>query len=388
MEIRRIAILGSTGSIGTQTLDVIRRNPDRFAAEVLTAGSNWELLVKQAVEFKPNAVVIADESKYTQTLDALKDYPIKVFAGSGAISQVMEFDSIDVVVAALVGYAGLRPTINAIRHGKAIALANKETLVAAGNIVIAEALEHKVPILPVDSEHSAIFQSIIGEQGEIEKILLTASGGPFRGMTAQQLKTVTKESALHHPNWNMGAKVTIDSASMMNKGLETIEAMHLFQVPVDKIEVLVHPQSIIHSGVQFVDGSVKVQMGMPDMRLPIQFAIGYPDRIKSEFPRVDFFSLPNGLTFEKPDLKTFRNLGIAMDSARKGGNVPCAMNAANEVAVRGFLHDNISFVGMPDFIEDVISKVSFVANPTLDDIMDTHKEATQIAETILLKNIY
>ncbi|MBR4327091.1 MAG: 1-deoxy-D-xylulose-5-phosphate reductoisomerase [Bacteroidales bacterium] len=379
-KIRHIAILGSTGSIGTQTLDVIERNPQRFAAEVLTAGSNWELLVQQAVKFQPNAVVIADETKYAQTRDALKDYPIKVFAGTDAISQVMEFESIDIVVAALVGYAGLLPTINAIRHGKAIALANKETLVAAGSIVTAEAVKNRVPILPVDSEHSAIFQSLIGEQGDIEKILLTASGGPFRGMSKENLSTVTKEAALHHPNWNMGAKVTIDSASMMNKGLETIEAMHLFQVPIDKIEVLIHPQSIIHSGVQFVDGSVKVQMGMPDMRLPIQFAIGYPDRLASDFPRVDFFSLPHGLTFEKPDLQTFRNLAIAMDSARKGGNAPCAMNAANEVAVKRFLQDKIGFLQMSDLIEDVIAKTPFVASPTLDDIIETHKEATKIAE--------
>ena len=379
-KIRHIAILGSTGSIGTQTLDVIERNPQRFAAEVLTAGSNWELLVQQAVKFQPNAVVIADETKYAQTRDALKDYPIKVFAGTDAISQVMEFESIDIVVAALVGYAGLLPTINAIRHGKAIALTNKETLVAAGSIVTAEAVKNRVPILPVDSEHSAIFQSLIGEQGDIEKILLTASGGPFRGMSKENLSTVTKEAALHHPNWNMGAKVTIDSASMMNKGLETIEAMHLFQVPIDKIEVLIHPQSIIHSGVQFVDGSMKVQMGMPDMRLPIQFAIGYPDRLASDFPRVDFFSLPHGLTFEKPDLQTFRNLAIAMDSARKGGNAPCAMNAANEVAVKRFLQDKIGFLQMSDLIEDVIAKTPFVASPTLDDIIETHKEATKIAE--------
>lgn len=380
MEKRHIAILGSTGSIGTQTLDVIRRNPERFAAEVLTAGSNWELLVKQALEFEPNAVVIADETKYQLVKDALSNSSVKVFAGVKAISDVMEFECIDIVVAALVGYAGLLPTINAIRHGKPIALANKETLVAAGSIVTAEAVEHRVPILPVDSEHSAIFQSLIGEQGEIEKILLTASGGPFRGMSAEQLKNVTKADALRHPNWNMGAKVTIDSASMMNKGLETIEAMHLFQVPIDKIEVLIHPQSIIHSGVQFVDGSVKVQMGMPDMRLPIQFAIGYPDRIVSDFPRVDFFSLPNGLTFEKPDFKNFRNLAIAMDSARRGGNLPCAMNAANEVAVKRFLEDKMQFLEMSDLIEKVVAKISFVANPTLDDIMKTHADATRMAE--------
>ncbi|MCQ2249615.1 MAG: 1-deoxy-D-xylulose-5-phosphate reductoisomerase [Bacteroidales bacterium] len=381
---RRIAILGCTGSIGTQTLDVIRRNPDRFCAEVLTAGSNWELLVKQAIEFGPNAVVIADESKYQQTKEALEKYPIKVYAGRDAISQVVEFDTVDIVVAAMVGYAGLIPTVNAIRHKKTIALANKETLVAAGDIVIREAVENRVPILPVDSEHSAIFQSLIGEtNNEIEKILLTASGGPFRGKNREFLATVRKEQALKHPNWNMGAKVTIDSASLMNKGLETIEAMHLFQVPIDKIEVLVHPQSIIHSGVQFEDGSVKVQMGAPDMRLPIQFAIGYPDRLKSDFPRVDFFSLPNGLTFEKPDLDVFRNLGLAFESARRGGNIPCAMNAANEVAVKYFLQDRIGFLEMSDLIEKTIDKISFLKSPSLDDIIATNSEAYKIAENIL-----
>lgn len=378
---RRIAILGSTGSIGTQTLDVIRRNPDKFVAEVLTAGKNWELLVAQAIEFQPNAVVIADQSFYQNVSEALAQYPIKVYAGQEAISQVVEFDTVDIVVAAMVGYSGLIPTVNAIRHKKVIALANKETLVAAGDIVIREAMENKVPILPVDSEHSAIFQSLIGEtNNEVEKILLTASGGPFRGKGIDYLRTVTKEQALKHPNWNMGAKVTIDSASLMNKGLETLEAMHLFQVPIDKIEVLVHPQSIIHSGVQFTDGSVKVQMGAPDMRLPIQFAIGYPERIKSDFPRVDFFSLPNGLTFEKPDLNVFRNLGLAFQSARRGGNIPCAMNAANEVAVRRFLQDRIGFVEMSDLIEGTMDKIPFVKKPTLDDIIATHAEATRIAD--------
>lgn len=377
---RRIAILGSTGSIGTQTLDVIERNPEKFEAEILTAGSNWELLVKQAIKFLPNAVVIADESKYQQTRDALKDYPVKVFAGSKSISDVVEFDTVDMVVAAMVGYSGLIPTVNAIRHKKPIALANKETLVAAGSIVIREALENHVPILPVDSEHSAIFQSLVGEgDNEIEKILLTASGGPFRGRNHEFLAKVKKEQALKHPNWNMGAKVTIDSASLMNKGLETIEAMHLFNVPVDKIEVLVHPQSIVHSGVQFEDGSIKFQLGVPDMRLPIQFAIGYPERLKSTFPRVDFFLLKS-LTFEKPDLTVFRNLALAMEAARRGGNLACAMNAANEVAVKRFLQDKIGFLEMSDLIETTMQRTPFIPNPTLDDIIATHAEAVRIAE--------
>ena len=377
---RRIAILGSTGSIGTQTLDVIERNPDKFEAEILTAGTNWELLVQQAIKFLPNAVVIADESKYQQTRDALKDYPVKVFTGSKSISDVVEFDTVDMVVAAMVGYSGLIPTVNAIRHKKPIALANKETLVAAGSIVIREAMENHVPILPVDSEHSAIFQSLVGEgDNEVEKILLTASGGPFRGKNHEFLAKVKKEQALKHPNWNMGAKVTIDSASLMNKGLETIEAMHLFNVPVDKIEVLVHPQSIVHSGVQFVDGSVKFQLGVPDMRLPIQFAIGYPERLKSTFPRVDFFLLKS-LTFEKPDLNVFRNLALAMEAARRGGNLACAMNAANEVAVKRFLQDKIGFLEMSDLIETTMQHTPFIPNPTLDDIIKTHEEAVRIAE--------
>ena len=379
---RRIAILGSTGSIGTQTLDVIERNPDKFEAEILTAGSNWELLVQQAIKFQPNAVVIADESKYQLTRDALKDYPVKVFTGSKSISDVVEFDTVDMVVAAMVGYSGLIPTVNAIRHKKPIALANKETLVAAGSIVIREALENHVPILPVDSEHSAIFQSLVGEgDNEVEKILLTASGGPFRDKNHEFLAKVKKEQALKHPNWNMGAKVTIDSASLMNKGLETIEAMHLFNVPVDKIEVLVHPQSIVHSGVQFVDGSVKFQLGVPDMRLPIQFAIGYPERLKSTFPRVDFFLLKS-LTFEKPDLNVFRNLALAIHAAKQGGNLACVMNAANEVAVKRFLQDKIGFLEMSDLIETTMQKTPFIADPTLDDIIATHAEAVRIAEEI------
>ena len=379
---RRIAILGSTGSIGTQTLDVIERNPDKFEVEILTAGSNWELLVQQAIKFQPNAVVIANESLYQSTKDALKDYPVKVFTGSKSISDVVEFDTVDMVVAAMVGYSGLIPTVNAIRHKKPIALANKETLVAAGSIVIREALENHVPILPVDSEHSAIFQSLVGEgDNEVEKILLTASGGPFRGKNHEFLAKVKKEQALKHPNWNMGAKVTIDSASLMNKGLETIEAMHLFNVPVDKIEVLVHPQSIVHSGVQFVDGSVKFQLGVPDMRLPIQFAIGYPERLQSTFPRVDFFLLKS-LTFEKPDLNVFRNLALAIHAAKQGGNLACAMNAANEVAVKRFLQDKIGFLEMSDLIETTMQKTPFISDPTLDDIIATHAEAVRIAEEI------
>ncbi|MBR6177199.1 MAG: 1-deoxy-D-xylulose-5-phosphate reductoisomerase [Bacteroidales bacterium] len=379
---RKIAILGSTGSIGTQTLDVIERNPDKFEVEILTAGSNWELLVQQAIKYLPNAVVIANESFYTSTKEALKDYPVKVFTGSKSISDVVEFDTVDMVVAAMVGYSGLIPTVNAIRHKKPIALANKETLVAAGSIVIREALENHVPILPVDSEHSAIFQSLVGEgDNEVEKILLTASGGPFRGKNHEFLAKVKKEQALKHPNWNMGAKVTIDSASLMNKGLETIEAMHLFNVPVDKIEVLVHPQSIVHSGVQFVDGSVKFQLGVPDMRLPIQFAIGYPERLKSTFPRVDFFLLKN-LSFEKPDLNVFRNLALAIHAAKQGGNLACAMNAANEVAVKRFLQDKIGFLEMSDLIETTMQKTPFIAEPTLDDIIDTHAEAVRIAENL------
>ena len=305
-----------------------------------------------------------------------------MFTGSKSISDVVEFDTVDMVVAAMVGYSGLIPTVNAIRHKKPIALANKETLVAAGSIVIREALENHVPILPVDSEHSAIFQSLVGEgDNEVEKILLTASGGPFRGKNHEFLAKVKKEQALKHPNWNMGAKVTIDSASLMNKGLETIEAMHLFNVPVDKIEVLVHPQSIVHSGVQFVDGSVKFQLGVPDMRLPIQFAIGYPERLKSTFPRVDFFLLKN-LSFEKPDLNVFRNLALAIHAAKQGGNLACAMNAANEVAVKRFLQDKIGFLEMSDLIETTMQKTPFIAEPTLDDIIDTHAEAVRIAENL------
>lgn len=379
---KKIAILGSTGSIGTQTLDVIRRNPDKFEASVITAGNNWELLVKQAIEFKPDIVVIADKSKYKNVCEALEKLPVKVYAGSESINQIMEYDSFDIVVAALVGYAGLIPTLTAIEHKKPIALANKETLVAAGNLVISAAKRNRVPILPVDSEHSAIFQSLIGEtDNEPEKILLTASGGPFRGKSRDFLKNVTKEQALKHPNWAMGAKVTVDSASMMNKGLETIEAMHLFDMPVSKIEVIIHPQSIIHSGVQFKDGSVKVQMGMPDMRLPIQYAIGFPCRITSTFERINLFDLGH-LDFEKPDTKTFGNLTLAFEAAQKGGNLPCIMNAANEIAVQKFLKDEIGFLEMSDLIEKTMQKASFIQNPGSEDIFNTHQEATQIALSI------
>ena len=379
---RRIAILGSTGSIGTQALDVMEQHPEKFETEILTAANNWQLLAKQAIKFKPNCVVIANENHYIDLKEALKDYPIKVYAGADSLKHVVEYDSIDIVLTAVVGYSGLIPTLNALEHHKMVALANKETLVAAGELVIQTSRQNNAPIIPVDSEHSAIFQCLMGEQGnDIEKILLTASGGPFRGKNREFLEKATKEQALKHPNWHMGAKVTIDSASLMNKGLETIEAMHLFSVPVEKIEVLIHPQSLIHSGVQFEDGSVKVQMGMPDMRLPIQYALGFPCRLKSNFPKIDFFSL-NGLTFEKPDLNNFPNLAIAMHAAKQGGNMPCTMNAANEVAVKKFLDGNIGFLQMSNLIEKTINKMPFIANPTLNDIIETHKQATELAETI------
>ena len=381
---RRIAILGSTGSIGTQALDVMNQHPEKFEAEVLTADKNWQLLAEQAKKFKPNCVVIANESFYPNLKEALKDYPIKVYAGADSLKHVVEYDSIDIVLTALVGYSGLIPTLNALEHHKMVALANKETLVAAGELVILTSRQNNAPIIPVDSEHSAIFQCLMGEQGnDIEKILLTASGGPFRGKDKNFLEKATKAQALKHPNWNMGAKVTIDSASLMNKGLETIEAMHLFGVPVEKIEVLIHPQSLIHSGVQFEDGSVKVQMGMPDMRLPIQYALGFPCRMKSNFPKIDFFTL-NGLTFEKPDINNFPNLGIAMNAAKKGGNMPCVMNAANEIAVKKFLNDEIGFLQMSNLIEKTINKMPFIDSPTLDDIINSHNEATKIAEEIVL----
>jgi 1-deoxy-D-xylulose-5-phosphate reductoisomerase len=370
---RIIALLGSTGSIGTQALDVIRANPDKFEVEVLSANTNADLLIKQALEFDPNAIVIADESKYGYVKDALSKTDIKVYTGTQALADVMTMDPIDVVLTAWVGYAGLAPTIAAIKAKKTIALANKETLVVAGELVTALAKEYGVNIYPVDSEHSAIFQCLAGEfHNPIEKIILTASGGPFRGRNSEYLQNVTKEQALKHPNWDMGAKITIDSASLMNKGLEVIEAKWLFGLKPEQIEVIVHPQSIIHSIVQFEDGSMKAQMGLPDMKLPIQYAIGYPHRIKSDFPRFDFIKYPQ-LTFEQPDIKTFRNLGFAFEALNKEGNMACVVNAANEVAVEAFLKDKIKFLQMSDVIEECVNSISFLKNPSYNDYVETDK---------------
>lgn len=376
---KHIAILGSTGSIGTQALDVIKANPDKFIVEVLTAMNNSDLLVAQAKEFKPNAVVITNEQLYDEVFDALDPLDIKVYAGANALNSVVQMDDIDIVLTALVGYAGLKPTISAIESGKNIALANKETLVVAGEIITALAQEKAVNIYPVDSEHSAIFQCLVGEfHNPIEKIILTASGGPFRGRDRESLLQVKKEQALKHPNWDMGAKITIDSASLMNKGLEVIEAKWLFNLNMDQIEVIVHPQSIIHSMVQFEDGSIKAQMGLPDMKLPIQFAMSYPDRIVSDFPRFNFMDYPE-LTFEQPDMKTFRNLGLAFESMKQGGNMPCILNAANEVAVAKFLKDEIGFLEMSDLIEDCMAKASFIKKPTYEDYVLSDKETRELA---------
>ncbi len=369
---KRIAILGSTGSIGTQTLNVVRRHRDLFGVEVLCAGSNADLLIAQALEFEPNAVVIADESKYAQVQQALAATDIKVFAGEQAMCDLMEMESIDIVLAAIVGFAGLKPTLRAIEHGKPVALANKETMVVAGALVTAAAIRHRVPILPVDSEHSAIFQCLIGEDSGIDKILLTASGGPFRGMKRDELAKVTLEQALKHPNWSMGRKVTIDSATLMNKGLEVIEAKWLFGVEAKDIEVVVHPQSVVHSMVQFVDGSIKAQMGIPTMETPIQFALSFPDRIESYLPRLDFANYPN-LTFEKPDCEAFRCLDLAYAAIERGGNMPCVMNAANEVAVQRFIEGRIGFLDIAEFVEHAMQSAHFVANPTLDDLLLTDK---------------
>ncbi len=380
---RHIAILGSTGSIGTQALEVLEANPETFELEVLTAHSNADLLIAQSLKHRPNAVVIGDERLYGRVKDVLFDEGIKVYAGQDALAQVVEMEAIDIVLTALVGYAGLRPTLAAIRAGKHIALANKETLVVAGDIVTALAQQKGVNIYPVDSEHSAIFQCLVGEfHNPIEKIYLTASGGPFRGMDRQQLTTVTKAQALKHPNWDMGAKITIDSASMMNKGLEVIEAKWLFALRPDQIDVIVHPQSIIHSIVQFGDGSMKAQMGLPDMKLPIQFALGYPDRLKSDFPRFNFLNYP-ALTFEQPDRETFRNLALAFSALEKGGNMPCILNAANEVAVAGFLNDRVSFLGMSDLIASTMAKCSFLSQPAYEDYVASDAEARALATAML-----
>lgn len=376
---RHIAILGSTGSIGTQAVEVVKAHTDQFQVEVLTTNNNAHLLIEQAIELQPNVVVICNEDRYDQVFSALDPLGIKVYAGAKAIASVVQMDSIDMVLTAMVGYAGLLPTIKAIEAGKSIALANKETLVVAGELITQLAAQKGVNIYPVDSEHSAIFQCLVGEfHNPIEKIILTASGGPFRGKTREFLSTVTKAQALRHPNWAMGAKITIDSATLMNKGLEVIEARWLFGLQSNQIEVVVHPQSIIHSLVQFEDGSLKAQMGLPDMRLPIQFALGYPNRIKSDFPRFNFLDYPS-LTFEQPDRDTFRNLQLAFDALDKGGNAPCIINAANEVAVDAFLNDQIGFLEISEIIETCLNKSSFVQRPTYDDYVRTDEETRRLA---------
>lgn len=383
MEKKQIAILGSTGSIGRQTLEVIEAHSDLYEVYALTANRSWELLVEQARKFLPDSVVIADESLYGNVKEALAGLPVKVYAGADAMAQIVESPVIDIVVTALVGFAGLRPTVHAIKAGKTIALANKETLVVAGELVTELVEEYKTAIMPVDSEHSAIFQCLSGEVGnEIEKLLLTASGGPFLHKTLEELQYVTKAEALHHPNWSMGAKITIDSASMMNKGFEVIEAKWLFGVNPDKIEVVVHPQSIIHSMVQFADGTVKAQLGQPDMRMPIQYALSYPDRLHSDFDRLDFFTCGN-LTFERPDTKKFRNLTFAFEAMKCGGNMPCILNAANEVVVSAFLHDRIGFLEMSNIIERVMNSAQFVIKPSLDDYFETDRETRILTENII-----
>ncbi|WP_047445683.1 1-deoxy-D-xylulose-5-phosphate reductoisomerase [Alistipes sp. ZOR0009] len=382
MSKKGIAILGSTGSIGTQALEVVEANPDLFEVEVLTANNSVELLVQQAIKFQPNAVVIGNEAKYQQVADALSSYPIKVYAGSKAIEQVVEMDTIDTVLTAMVGYSGLMPTINAIKSKKKIALANKETLVVAGELVMGLADEYRVPIIPVDSEHSAIFQCLVGEMSPIEKILLTASGGPFLHTHIDELKNVTVDDALKHPNWSMGAKITIDSASMMNKGFEVIEAKWLFDVKPEQIEVVVHPQSIVHSMVQFQDSSIKAQMGLPDMKLPIQYAFTFPQRLHTDFKRLDFRDYQT-LTFLEPDINKFRNLGFAFEAMRRGGNMACILNAANEVVVDAFLKRKVGFLQMSDIIEQVMQKATFIEKPTLADYCDSDAECRQIAISLI-----
>lgn len=381
---KQLAILGSTGSIGTQTLDVVRSNPDRFGVYAITANSRVDLLVEQAKEFRPEVVCIADESRYDELCEKLqgalgKDYEMtKVWAGATAIAEMVTMPSIDIVVAAMVGYAGLRPTMAAIEAGKTIALANKETLVVAGELICEMAAKYHAPILPVDSEHSAIFQSLVGEgDNEIEKILLTCSGGPFRTWTMEQISRATAADALKHPNWDMGAKITIDSASYMNKGFEVIEAKWLFNVPVEQVEVLVHPQSIVHSAVQFKDGAVKAQLGAPDMRLPIQYALTFPERVPADFPRMDLFQTAN-LTFEKPDLNRFPNLGLAYEASKKGGNMPCVLNAANEVVNLAFRQGKMAFLEMSEKIAKAMATVPFIGKPSYDDLVATDELTRKI----------
>ena len=380
---KQIAILGSTGSIGTQTLDVVRQHPEAFSVYALSAHRSIDLLIKQALEFNPAVVCIADETYYRPLCDALSDLPIRVLAGEKALAEMVTMPAIDVVVAAMVGYAGLRPTIEAIKAKKTIALANKETLVVAGEIIDRWAKRYNVDILPVDSEHSAIFQSLVGEDmTSVEKLLLTASGGPFRNFTLEQMQSVTAAEALRHPNWEMGAKITIDSASMMNKGFEVIEARWLFDIPVDKIQVLVHPQSVVHSAVQFVDGSVKAQLGTPDMRMPIQYALTYPERWMSDVARLDLFATQS-LTFEEPDLKRFPNLALAYEAMNKGGNMPCVLNAANEVVNLAFREGKCGFMQMSNVIAQTMEKTMFITEPTYEDYVQTDKEARKIALELL-----
>ncbi len=377
---RSIAILGSTGSIGTQTLQVVEEHPEVFEVYAITANTRVDELIAQARKFMPEAVVIADESKYTKLKEALSDLPIKVYGGYEAICQIVESKPIDIVVTAMVGFSGLRPTINAIKAGKAIALANKETMVVAGELINALAIEHRTPILPVDSEHSAIFQCLAGEMhNKVEKLILTASGGPFRTFTKEQMEHVTRQQALKHPNWSMGAKITIDSASMMNKGFEVMEAKWLFGVGAEDIEVVVHPQSVIHSMVQFEDGAIKAQLGTPDMRLPIMYALTYPARLSSSFERIDWNTLKE-LTFEKPNLELFPNLQHAYTALAQGGNIPCVVNAANEICVAAFLEERIKFTDMPKLIERAMEKATYILKPTLDDYLETDREIREMVK--------
>jgi 1-deoxy-D-xylulose-5-phosphate reductoisomerase len=380
---KRIAIFGSTGSIGTQALEVIRANPDLFEVEILTAQTNDELLVKQALEFKPNAVVIGDETRYQKVKDALDKTLTKVFAGEKALEEVADFDSYDMMLAGIVGFAGLKPTMKAVEKGKPVGLANKETLVVAGDLVMQKAIEKRTPIIPVDSEHSAIFQCLVGEsRNRIEKIILTASGGPFLGKKPNFLVNVKRDHALQHPNWAMGAKITIDSATLMNKGLEMIEAKWLFNLRPDQIQVVVHQQSIIHSMVQFEDGSIKAQMGLPDMKLPIQYAMAFPQRIKNDFPRLDFRKYPS-LSFEEPDIKTFRNLALATEALNKGGNMPCILNAANEIAVWAFLRNRVGFLDMTAMVEKTMESISFIQKPNMQEYFDSDGEARNFAASLI-----
>jgi 1-deoxy-D-xylulose-5-phosphate reductoisomerase len=380
---KRIALFGSTGSIGTQALEVIRANPELFEAEILTAQTNDELLIQQALEFKPNAVVIGDETKYQKVKTALAATDTKVFSGEAALEEVADFDSYDMMLAGIVGFAGLKPTLKAVEKGKAVGLANKETLVVAGDIIMQKASENRVPVIPVDSEHSAIFQCLVGEgRNRIEKIILTASGGPFLGKKPNFLVNVKREHALQHPNWSMGAKISIDSATLMNKGLEMIEAKWLFNLQPEQIQVVIHQQSIIHSMVQFEDGSIKAQMGLPDMKLPIQYAMAFPHRLKNDFPRLEFKKY-SSLTFEEPDVKTFRNLALATEALFKGGNMPCILNAANEIAVWAFLRNRIGFLDITAVVEKTMEKISFIEKPTLEEYFESDGEARNFAASLI-----